>query len=108
MASFAIERSPAPGDRMDSCAKGLIAPRDRGIRHVSLGADLTVAEDQILGCGQLPQSHGAAGVQLLGADADLGTEAELLAVGEPGGHVHHDRGGVDLALKALGCHAGRR
>ena len=29
------------------------------------------------------------------ADADLGAEAEFLAVDEPGGGVHHDRGRVD-------------
>ena len=41
-------------------------------------------------------------MQLLGADADLGTEPELLAVGEAGRRVDDDGGGVDLAGEALG------
>ena len=52
--------------------------------------------------GELPQAHGAAGVELLGADADLGSEAELLAIGESGRGVDDHCGGVDLAGEAVG------
>lgn len=51
-------------------------------------ANVAVADDDVLGGGHLGQAHRAAGVELLGADPDLGSEAELSAVGEP-------RGGVD-------------
>ena len=50
-------------------------------------ADLTVAAHDVLRRGQLAQPHRPAGVQLLGRDADLGAEAELLAVDEPGRRV---------------------
>ena len=59
-------------------------------------AGLAVAVDDELEGGELPQAHGAPGVELLGGDADLGAEAELLAVDEPGGGVHEHGGGVDL------------
>lgn len=55
-------------------------------------ADVAVADDDVLGGGHLGQAHRAAGVQLLGADADLGAEAELSAVGEPRGGVDQDGG----------------
>src|SRR6476661_3304062 len=51
-------------------------------------AHLTVAHHHVLGGGHLRQPHRAAGVQLLGGDADLGAEAELAAVDEPAGGVH--------------------
>ena len=59
--------------------------------------DVAVAADDELPGRQLAQAHGAAGVQLLGGDADLGAEAELLAVDEPGRRVDEHGGGVDLA-----------
>ena len=55
-------------------------------------ADVAVADDDVLGGGHLGQAHRAASVQLLGADADLGTEAELATVGEPRGGVHQHGG----------------
>lgn len=55
-------------------------------------AHVAVADDDVLRGGHLGQAHRAAGVQLLGADADLGTEAELSAVGEPRGGVDQHRG----------------
>ena len=51
--------------------------------------DLSVSVNNIFGRGQLLEPHGASGVQLLSADADLRSEAELLAVRKP-------RGGVDI------------
>src|SRR4051812_30680646 len=65
-------------------------------------ADVAVAGNDVLRRGELPQPHGTAGVQLLRADADLGAEPELLAVGEPGGCIHHDGGSVHLMGEALG------
>ena len=55
-------------------------------------ADVAVADDDVLGGGHLGQAHRSAGVQLLGADPDLGAEAELSAVGEPRGGVDQDCG----------------
>ena len=52
--------------------------------------DLSGAGDHVLGRGQLGQAHRSARVQLLRGDADLRAEAELLAVGEPGGGVDED------------------
>ena len=43
---------------------------------------LSVALDQVFVCRQLTQRHRAAGVEFLGADADLGPETELGTVGE--------------------------
>ena len=40
-------------------------------------------------------------MKLLGRDADLGSEAELLAVGERRRRVHHDGGGVDTLGEPL-------
>jgi hypothetical protein len=37
--------------------------------------------------GEFAETHGAAGVELVGGDADLGAEAELATVGEAGGDV---------------------
>src|SRR5690606_5591935 len=63
---------------------------------------LAAALDDELQGGELPQPHRAASVQLLRGDADLGAEAELLAVHEAGGGVDEDRGGVDLLREAAG------
>ena len=68
----------------------------RGESRERSDPDLTVALDDPLGRRQLGQGHRAAGVQLLGRDADLGAEAELAAVGEAGARVDHDGGRVDL------------
>src|SRR4051812_12810076 len=46
--------------------------------------------------GQFRQADGAARVQFLRADADLGSQAEFVAVGEAGGSVDKDAGGIDL------------
>src|SRR6186997_2577371 len=64
-------------------------------RSARSAADLTVARDDVLGGGHLLKSHRTARVQLLRRDADLGPEAELAPVGEPGRRVHDDCGGVD-------------
>src|SRR5438094_3415587 len=58
-------------------------------------AGMAMARDDVLGRGHLRQAERPPGVQLLGGDTDLGAEAELAAVGEPGGGVHHDDRRVD-------------
>lgn len=55
-------------------------------------ANVAVADDDVLGRRHLRQAHGTAGVELLGADPDLGAEAELAAVGEARGGVDQHRG----------------
>ncbi len=47
-------------------------------------------------------AHGPPGVELLGGDADLGAEAELAAVGEPGRGVDRHRRRVDQRDEPLG------
>ena len=47
------------------------------------------------------QAAGAAGVELVGADADLGAQAELAAVVEAGAGVDHHGGAVDLVDELL-------
>src|SRR4051812_7252836 len=68
---------------------------DGGRGNGNLSAGVTVAGHDVGGRGELGQAERAPGVQLLGGDADLGAEAELAAVGESGGGVHQDRGGID-------------
>src|SRR5271157_1708674 len=64
--------------------------------------DLSVAEDDPLGAGQLAQATRAAGVVLVGADADLGTQAELAAVVEPGAGVDDHGRAVNPGHEAAG------
>src|SRR5690606_38688571 len=81
----------------------VILPRQgRWGRHGTLTADVSVPDDDPRRRRELPEPHGAAGVELLGGDADLGAQPELAAVGEPGRGVDDERRGVDLAGEALG------
>src|SRR5438105_14964478 len=73
------------------CSTGYPAPNAR-----SSGSNLPFTPDDVLVRGQLAQTHRAARVELLCGDADLGTEPELLAVGESRARVHLDSRGVDL------------
>ena len=50
---------------------------------------------------QLRKAHGAPGVELLGGDAHLAAQSELAPVGEAGGGVPIDRGGVHLGQEPL-------
>ena len=45
-------------------------------------SNLSLAENDEFGGGQLLHAHGAVGMELRGADADLGTEPELAAVNQ--------------------------
>ena len=64
--------------------------------------DLPLALDQVLVGGQGLESHGAAGVEFLGGDADLAAEAEDAAVGEARGGVDIDTSRVDIVHEVLG------
>src|SRR5690606_1792623 len=64
------------------------------------GADVPVAEHHVLLAGQAFQPYRAAGVQLVGGNADLRAQAVLEAVGETGGGVDHHRGGIHLSEEA--------
>src|SRR5690606_40303034 len=79
-----------PRPRQASKARGGPAPPRLGFPPGRGSADLAVALHHVAGGGQGLQSHGAPGVELLGADPHLGAEAELAAVGEPGGGVDVD------------------
>src|SRR5262245_65631456 len=70
---------------------------DRSPAGSASAADLPFAPDDVLLGGELAEAHRAAGVELLGRDADLGPEPELLAVDEPGRRVDKHRGRLDLA-----------
>ncbi|MBP1758522.1 MAG: hypothetical protein H6Q61_771 [Firmicutes bacterium] len=56
--------------------------------------DLSVASHHILIAGQLPQTHGTSGVELLCGNAHFTAKSELPAVGKPGGGVQIDGGTV--------------
>ena len=62
----------------------------------ALWPNLAIPVDNILIACQGKESHGASGMQLLCADADLRTEAELEAVRETGGGIHIDCRRIDL------------
>src|SRR5713226_10630194 len=64
--------------------------------------DLAFALDNVLVTSQFYQAAGAARVEFIGADTDLGAEAEFLAVVEPRAGVDHDRGGIDGGDEAPG------
>ena len=72
------------------------------------GGLLAVAAQQPAVGQQALDADGAARVQLVGADADLGAQAVAVAVGEAGAGVVEDAGGVDLGEEALGGRARRR
>lgn len=63
---------------------------------------LPVATDNPLIGGEFLESHRSAGVHLLGAYANLGSEAELSAIGEGCAGVHVAASGIDLIEEGLG------
>src|SRR5438067_9252892 len=86
---------------------GLVPPFEGADRWVLgcvkiLTPGLTVSPYDVLVGGELAERHRPPGVELLGGDADLGPEAELLAVGESGGGVDGDGARVDGADEASG------
>ena len=71
--------------------------REVGVRFrtVLSGAGLSVSFDDVFVRGQLLKRHRASGMQLLRADPDFGSEAELGAVRKGGRYVGVYAGGVD-------------
>ena len=59
-------------------------------------AGLAGAPDDVFVGAQLLQAHGAPGVQFLGGDAHLAAQPELSPVGETGGGIDVDGGGIHL------------
>src|SRR5207248_10818858 len=64
--------------------------------HVAVSCD-----DPLVG-RQVGGPHWAAGVELVGADADLGAQAVLTAIGEAGAGVHHHAGAVHAFHELVG------
>ena len=69
---------------------------------------LAAAVDYVLVGTQLSQPHGAAGVQLLGADAHFAAQTKLAAVGKAGAGVHVDRCAVHTGREPRRCLGVRR
>ncbi len=67
-------------------------------------ADVALAEHHPLERGESLDAHRAARMEFVGADADLGAQAVLEAVGETGAGIHHHAGRVHFAQEALGMH----
>ena len=65
-------------------------------------ANLAIAGDVILIGANFSQTHWAARVGFLGGNADFSAEAELESVGEAGGDVVVDGGGIHLRAEAGG------
>ena len=84
---------------MARCVSGRI-----GRQEERLLANLSVAMDDPLGSDERLNAHRTTGTELLGADAYLGTETKLAAVGEGGGRIPIDAGGIyePLELKRTG------
>lgn len=72
-------------DRLEWPCKGP-APSALGMEptQVSSGPNVSVTLNDPGDSGQLGQTHGAAGVELLGGDAQLSPQAQLSTVGEAG------------------------
>ena len=63
---------------------------------------LPLAIDEPLVGGELLESHRATGTKFLGGDAYLGTKTELGTIGERGGSIPIDTGGIDTCLELAG------
>ena len=64
-------------------------------------SDLTVAPDYVFIGSDLGQRHRTASVKFLGGDTDLGSEAELSAIGKRGGRIHIYTRGVNLLKESI-------
>src|SRR2546421_1270147 len=94
-----VKTGPGTG-RLSQGATGAGPSSGRGVIE-RLHADLAVAGDDPFVGGEVGGAHGAAGVELVGADADLGAETVFPAVGETGGGVDDHAGGVDAVCELV-------
>src|SRR5258708_36572112 len=93
----AVEKEAQPGDKHhtgDNWGNPLHDPY--------LFPHLTAPGHDILVTGQLLQTAGPAGVELVGTDADLRSKAELVAVVKPRAGVDHDGCRIDRSRELLG------
>src|SRR5512134_374278 len=104
-ASFKWSSAARAIARCALCTGSKVPPRMPAFNSSPSGADLAVAEDDVLLGGQALEADRAARVQLVGRDADFGAQSVLVTVGEARGGVPHDRARVDLAQKPLGSRA---
>ena len=79
-----------------------MAKGGRNAYNLGLAADLAGALDEVFIRAELGKTHGAASVETVGADADLGAETEFEAIIEAGGRVPEDGGAVDFGEEAPG------
>ena len=73
---------------------------------VSGSADLSVALDDVLVCRHFFQSHGSAGMKLLGGDPHFAAQTEFSSVGESGGGVDVHGGAVHVLGERVGVFFG--
>ena len=66
-----------------------------------LFSDLAVAANDVFVGRQFFETHRAARMKLVGADADLRAETKLAAIGETGGSIPIDRRGIDFAEESF-------
>ena len=64
-------------------------------------ADLARAIDKVFVTAKFCQAHGTTGVELVGADADFGSETKFAAVIETRAGIVHDHGAIDFMLETL-------
>ena len=64
---------------------------------VRLIADLARADAEPLVGGQFFEAHGTAGANFVGADADFGAHTEFATIGESGGGIPVNGGGIDFS-----------
>ena len=101
-------RRRAPGLLPASPTSDAREPDDGAAQRISgrafrewLFAHLAVAADDVFVGRQFLETHRAARMQLVGADADLRAEAEFAAVGEARGSVPINRRRIDLAQETF-------
>lgn len=78
------------------------ADRSRGQSPVLLSSNLAISADDIFICCDFAEPAGAAGVEAVGADADLGTQAQFSAVVEASARVDDHRGRIHQLLEFPG------
>jgi hypothetical protein len=67
-------------------------------------ANFTLAQYNVLERSESFYTNRPTGVELVGGDANFGTQTKLEAVGKSGAGVDHHAGGIDLTQKSLRMH----